>query len=61
MAYFPKRSNMNAEKNQIRQTYQTPQLEQQTTYVLLTGISLPIGTSGTGNPLEMHDFLEEQQ
>jgi hypothetical protein len=52
---------MNTEITQIRQTYHPPKLETQITYVLLTGISLPIGTSGAGNPLEMNNFLEEQQ
>jgi hypothetical protein len=52
---------MDAQMTQIRQTYQPPKLEQCATYMLTTGISLPIGTNSAGNLLEMNDFLEEQQ
>jgi hypothetical protein len=52
---------MDAQISRIRQTYQPPRLEPQVSYVLVTGISLPIGTSGLGNLLETNDFLEEQQ
>jgi hypothetical protein len=41
--------------------YSTPKLETHQTYIALTGVSLPIGTTGFENPIEMTDFLEEQQ
>jgi hypothetical protein len=44
-----------------KQTYQPPNLEQHATYVLVTGLSLPIKTTDFAEPLEMNDFLEEQQ
>ncbi len=44
-----------------RLPYQAPYLEQQKLYTLTTGVSLPIGTTGMDNPLEMNDFMEGEQ
>ena len=41
--------------------YSTPKLEKHQEFRALIGVSLPIGTTAFENPLEMTDFLEEQQ
>ncbi len=40
-----------------KQSYTPPTLEPQPTFIVVTGISLPIGTSGITDPFEF-DFLE---
>jgi hypothetical protein len=45
----------------VQQNYTKPHLEQHATFVLVTGLSLPITTTDFGEPLGMNDFLEEQQ
>ncbi len=49
-----------------KQSYTPPILEPHESYVLLTGISLPIGTSGITDPFEFDflnnmDFMEGEQ
>lgn len=49
---------MKTKPSKTGQDYQAPHLEQQEQYALKTGVSLPIGTTGIDNPLEMNDFME---
>jgi hypothetical protein len=48
-------------KDRNKVPYSVPKLEQHTVWVETTGVSLPIGTNTLDNPLEMNDFMEEQQ
>ncbi len=43
-----------------KQIYTKPQLEQHQNFTVVTGVSLPIGTSALDNPLEAMDFMEQQ-
>ncbi len=44
-----------------KKPYSPPHLEQHTTWVQLTGVSLPIGTTALDNPLETLDFMDGEQ
>ena len=49
-----------------KQSYTPPILEPQPTFMMLTGVTLPIGTSGAFDPLDMDflhnmDFMETEQ
>ena len=50
----------------LKQCYTPPALEPHPTFIVVTGISLPIGTSNFTNPLETDfltnlDFMETEQ
>lgn len=47
--------------HQPKQPYSPPHLEQHTTWVQLTGVSLPIGTTALDNPFETLDFMDGEQ